>query len=268
MYRYCCDAPNCSPLRLAQSPAQAETFSGKRSHTRIPAPHNSSKAHASAAHSTPARPWIKATLFFEGNKTGIHRMQAGPATAGKLLPRFEIGSDQSNLVDAGTPHDVDRSRNIAKPHRVISFDEGDLLGALLEDIGEARPERVPSGVLIVDLQFPGIENLHDDRLLKSLRLLLLVWRRGLWHQRVQTFRRQRRDHHEDDNQNQENIDQGYDVHRRHRTALFSNVHSHCRGSLSPIPRPDAIAGTDEQAKTETRKREIDPSLPGEISRPA
>src|ERR1700730_2195560 len=192
----------------------------------------------------------KQLYFLRAKKTGIHRKQAGPATASKLLPRFEIGGDQSNLVDSGSPHDVDRSRDIAKPHRVVALDESDFLGALLEDVGEARTKRVPGGILIVDLQFVIFENLNDDRLLKSLRLLLLVWRRGLWHQRVQSFRRQRRDHHENDDQYQENIDQGHDVHRRHRTALFSsNVHSHCRGSLFQNPRPDAITKTDELAKT-------------------
>ena len=97
----------------------------------------------------------------------MHREQAGPATAVKLLPGFKIGGDQTNLVDPGTAHDVDRPGDIGKPHRVIALDEGDFLGALLEDVGEARPERIPGGVLIVDLQFPGVENLNDDRLLRD-----------------------------------------------------------------------------------------------------
>ena len=76
------------------------------------------------------------------NKTGMHRKQAAPAAASetKLLPRFEIGGDQANLVDPRPAHDVDRSGHIGKSHLVITLDEGDFLSALFENVGEARPK--------------------------------------------------------------------------------------------------------------------------------
>src|SRR5258708_2119637 len=147
-----------------------------------------SLTRATAAHSTPASPRNKATLSL---KMRVEREQHAPCkrstrqSVSALLPSFKIGRDQPNLIDAGAAHDVDGPGDIGKAHRVITLDEGDFLGALLEDVRKARAKRFPSGIFFIDLQLPRIQNLNDNRLLHRLRLLRLVWR-GLRDQRVQT----------------------------------------------------------------------------------
>src|ERR1700737_5282467 len=142
-----------------------------------------------AAHSTPASPRNKATLFLKNeSKERLHLSCKQPIGQAEptLLSGFKIGRNQTHFVDAGSAHDVDGPGNISKAHRVITFYESDFLGAFFEYVRQARAQRVPRGVFFVDLQFPRIENLNDNRLLHRLGLLLLVWRRRLRNQRIQT----------------------------------------------------------------------------------
>ena len=103
------------------------------------------------------------------------------------MSSLEVGGNQSNLVNAGAPHDVNGPGNIGKAHVIITLNESDLLGAFLENVVEAGTQRVPVRVLVVDLQLPRIKDLHHNRFLFDLLLFLLIGRRGLWHQCIQTL---------------------------------------------------------------------------------
>ena len=97
---------------------------------------------ATAAHSTPALVWIKATLSLklEREKPRPIESKLTPQTVRKLLSSFKIGGNQSNFVDARTTHDVDGFGDIGKPHCVITLDERNLFSAFLEHIGKARTQ--------------------------------------------------------------------------------------------------------------------------------
>jgi gamma-glutamyltranspeptidase/glutathione hydrolase len=69
---------------------------------------------------------------------------------------------------------------------------------------------------------------HDGAVVGSDLLLLVLGR--LRHQRVQPLRRQRGDDHEDDQQHQQHVDQGGDVHVGVRSAARSS-HTHCHGEF-------------------------------------
>jgi hypothetical protein len=74
----------------------------------------------------------KSPLFKQAKATAC--IAPNRATPPPLLSSFEVRGDQPNLVDAGVPHDIDRTRNVRKPDRVVSLDECDLFRTLLEDI--------------------------------------------------------------------------------------------------------------------------------------
>src|ERR1700687_2574254 len=90
-------------------------------------------------------------------------------TCEKLLTSFELGGDQTNLVNARAAHDIDGAGDIHEQYIVVAFDESNFLGALLEDGLHARTETVPSGVFVVDLEVAV--------LVFKLDVLLLVRRR-------------------------------------------------------------------------------------------
>src|SRR4029077_15728183 len=108
----------------------------------------------------------------------------------KLLTSFELGGDQSNLVDAGAAHDIEGAGNVHEHYIVLAFDESNFLGALLEDGLHARAEAVPSGVFVVDLELAVHVHLDDDGFVFKLDVLLLV-RRRLRDKGVQASRRKR-----------------------------------------------------------------------------
>ena len=95
---------------------------------------------------------------------------------------------------------------------VIAFDEGNFFGSQLEDIVQAGAQRVPVSIVFIDFQHIVVQDLDDDRLRLDILLILRIRRRRLRHQRIQPLRRQRCDHHENDEQHQENIDQRNNVH--------------------------------------------------------
>ena len=81
------------------------------------------------------------------------------------------------MIDARAAHDIDGVSDLGELDVVVTLDEGDLVGALLENIGEARTEIVPVAIVLVDLQFSARQNLDDDGAVIRLRLLLIRRRR-------------------------------------------------------------------------------------------
>src|SRR5713226_7932808 len=129
----------------------------------------------------------------------IERERVGQAppllTCEQLLTGFELGGDQTNLINAGAAHDINSAGDVHEQYIVVAFDESDFLGALLEDLLHARAKTLPGGVFVVDLEFAIVGNLDDHGLVLELDVLLLV-RRRLRDERVQALRRERGDDHE------------------------------------------------------------------------
>src|SRR2546429_5471729 len=70
--------------------------------------------------------------------------QAPPLqTKENLLARFELGSDQTNLVNAGAAHDIDGAGDVHEHYIVVAFDKSYFLGALFEDLLHARAKTIP-----------------------------------------------------------------------------------------------------------------------------
>src|SRR5258708_12757786 len=76
-----------------------------------------------------------------------------------------------------------------------------------------------------------VNQLDDDCAIRRGRRLLLILRRRLGHQSVQPLRRQGRDHHENNQQHQQHVNQGRDVHVRVLAPFGAHCHSHNR---SPV----------------------------------
>src|SRR2546422_9559807 len=117
-----------------------------------------------------------------------------------LLPGLELGGDQTDLVNARAAHDVDGMSDIHEQYRVVPLDEGHLLRPLLEDSSQARYQRCPGVLLLVDLELAARADLNVHSLTEDLRAGLLVAGRGLRHKSLQTFGGERCDHHKDDDQ--------------------------------------------------------------------
>ena len=47
-------------------------------------------------------------------------------------------------------HNIDRTRNIGEHGAVFTLKECDFLGTLLENVGQAHTERIPSRVFLID----------------------------------------------------------------------------------------------------------------------
>src|ERR1700747_2905699 len=92
----------------------------------------------------------------------ILRKRVGPApprqSPESLLARFELGGDQTNLVNACAAHDIDSAGDVHEQYIVVTFDKSDFLGPLLEDLLHARAKAIPGGVLVVDLEFAVVGN--------------------------------------------------------------------------------------------------------------
>src|SRR5712671_2722350 len=127
-----------------------------------------------------------------------------------LLARFELGGNQTNLVNTGAAHNVDGAGDVHEQYIVVAFDESDFLSALLKNRFHTRAEAFPGGVLVVDLEFAIHGNLDDHGFVLELDVLLLV-RRGLRVERVQALWNDGRDDHENDDQHEQNVDQRHDV---------------------------------------------------------
>src|SRR6266436_614939 len=123
-----------------------------------------------------------------------------------LLARFELGGDQTNLVNAGAAHDIDGAGDVHEHYIVLAFDKSNFLGALLEDLLHTRAKTIPSGVFVVDLKLAVHVHLDDHGLVLKLDVLLLV-RRGLRNERIQALGNKRRDDHENNDEHEQNVDQ-------------------------------------------------------------
>src|SRR5207253_5544416 len=89
---------------------------------------------------------------------------------------------------------------------------------------------VPGRIILIDLharRLPGaaVDYLDNDGAV-GLCIFRLIWWRWLRDERIQALRSQRRDHHEDDQQHQQNVNQGRHVDFATLTALTANCHSH------------------------------------------
>src|ERR1700682_31093 len=128
----------CSPERAMKHPNHyAGICSNYKPVFPAPALPIHTIARATAAHSTPASPRNKATLFSKmrvEKKRHPSCKRPSRQAGSDLLPGFKIGRDQPNLINAGAAHDVDGPSDFGKAHRVVSLDEGDFLSALLEDV--------------------------------------------------------------------------------------------------------------------------------------
>src|SRR5260370_32858575 len=70
-----------------------------------------------------------------------------------LLARFDLRGYEAHVVDACAAHDVNRASDVGELHVVIALDEGHFLGALFEDVFQARPEIIPGDLVLVDHYF-------------------------------------------------------------------------------------------------------------------
>jgi len=126
--------------------------------------------------------------------------------------------------------DINDVGDVGEGHIVIALHEHDLLSAGLENIFQAALQSVPSGVVLIDLDArivarTVVNQLHHDGAI-YVGLYLLILRRGLGHQRFQTLGRQRRDHHENDQQDQQHVNQRRDVHVRVLAPFGADCHTH------------------------------------------
>ena len=96
----------------------------------------------------------------------------------RLLARRYFGSNETDVIDSRATHDVDGSRNLGELDIIITLHKSDLVGASLENIGEARTEIIPVALILIDHKLSAVHDLNHDRAVIG-RLRLCIWRRGL-----------------------------------------------------------------------------------------
>src|SRR5271163_148245 len=129
--------------------------------------------------------------------------------------------------------DVNHRGHVGKGHVVVALHEHYLLGARFENIFQAALQGFPGGLVLINLESRRIagavvNQLHHNGAIRCWRWLFLILRRRLRHQGVQTLGRQRRDHHENDQQHQQNVNQRRDVHVRVLAPFGARCHTHNR----------------------------------------
>jgi hypothetical protein len=81
-------------------------------------------------------------------------MYCFPALQLKRLESFPSSNvlrrNQPHMLDPRSAHDIDRARHLLERNFFAAFHERDFIGALLENIGELRAQRVPVARLLVD----------------------------------------------------------------------------------------------------------------------
>lgn len=110
--------------------------------------------------------------------------------------------------------DIDNPGNILKFNVRIAIDEHDALSASLEDIRQLITQLVPADVRLIDLQFGlgafrSLDHTHDNSAIIGLRRSIRRWR--LWNHRLKSMGCKVRDHHEDNEKHQQDINQGRHV---------------------------------------------------------
>src|SRR6202034_2978185 len=151
---------------------------------------------------------------------------------GGLGARFDFRGDQTDLVHAGGVGNINHIGDIGKRDGVITLHEHDLFRALLVDIGETTLQVVPSRVFGIDLDArrlarTPVDQLHDDGTV-GVHIFGSVRRRRLRNQRIQSFRSHRRDHHEDDQQHQQYVNERRDVDVCTLASARADCHTHDR----------------------------------------
>src|SRR5712692_1253150 len=148
------------------------------------------------------------------------------AGEGLLLAGFDLGRNQPNLIYIGGVHDVNGACHLLERHFLVALDKRYALGAGLEDLGEPRFKCIPGGGLLIDLQRTVLGHLHHHQLAADVRGWLFLVRRWLGHERVQSLGRQGRNHHEDDQQDEQDVNQRHNIHFRYGALAGANLHSH------------------------------------------
>jgi hypothetical protein len=116
---------------------------------------------------------------------------------------------------------IDEVSDVIEEDLVVCPNEKRSIGAGAEDLAQAWKERREIQHLLIEMNSAISIETQDETRLRAL----LVARPGLMRNaRVKTLGRQRRDHHEDDEQNEQNVDKrrdvdvGLDSHARLRTS--------------------------------------------------
>src|SRR6185312_16969056 len=97
--------------------------------------------------------------------------------------------------------DIDGTRNHLEVEIRIALDKRNLFSTELEDIDQPALEVVPVGIVFVNFDLTGFVDDDDDSMI--VRLLRRVRRWWLRRQRIQAVRDNRRNRHEDNQQNQQ-----------------------------------------------------------------
>src|SRR5262249_8747596 len=129
-----------------------------------------------------------------------------------LSCRSDLFGHQTNLVDPGTFRDVDNLSYVVKQKIRITLNEGCTVTACLEHFLQPVAKIPDFDFILVDLDLPRLVDRHNDGLVGRIR-----WGgrrprgRRLWNRRVESFRSQRSDRHEDDEKYEQNVDERGDV---------------------------------------------------------
>src|SRR6266404_2069847 len=157
------------------------------------------------------------------NSTGASPRMKAIICARSLKTSSSLGERRSKVT--GAAHDVNGASHVHEERFIVALDERDLFRALLENLLDARAKLIEARIFLIDLDFAVLGNLDDNGFVFQLDVLLLIGIR-LRHEGIETLRNKGRDHHENDDQHQKNINQRYYVGRCERAALFSNFHPH------------------------------------------
>src|SRR5580658_4991172 len=145
-----------------------------------------------------------------------------------LLTRFNLGSDQSNVIDAYRVTNVDDFSHAGEVEVWIALDEHDLLSAGGKDFIETGAQLVLGDVVLINLvagnSICRADYLHHNGAVVGLLLVGVLGRLG--HQRVQPLRGDGHDDHEDDQQHQKYVDQRSYIDVRVQAARSATCHSH------------------------------------------
>ena len=73
-------------------------------------------------------------------------------TRAGLLACFHLGGHQPDFLDAGLAHDINGARHVLEFDVIVALDESNALGARLKNLVEARAQRGPVALFLIDFQ--------------------------------------------------------------------------------------------------------------------
>src|SRR5438270_11871074 len=137
------------------------------------------------------------------------------AESGLLLSCFDLRRNQTDFIDPRSMRDIDHLGYVGERNLVIAFDKHHPFRPRFEYVGQALSQMIPGLVILVDFELrtlPGrrLDHLDDNRPIIRFLLFLLVLRR-LRNQSVEAARGKRSNHHKDDEQHKEHVDEWGDV---------------------------------------------------------